>query len=207
MVRYKLSIRDLYNAESTLFDNLTLPTGMSKPNLINILMKESDWFNVSSWYSKPSILKSYMADISERYSRKWQHLWDIFTAEYEAIYNYDMVETEHYEDEHSEDTTRDIDYTNSETVTATAQVNTYNSDAFHDDSKTTTTDVGSDTTDESSTWDGTKEYDRTLTRKGNIGVTTTQQMMESEIELWNKLDVYGIVAKDIIGEICIMIYN
>ena len=45
-----------------------------------------------------------------------------------------------------------------------------------------------------------------LTRSGNIGVTTSQQMLESErdIALFNFI---GIVAHDIIKSICICIYQ
>ena len=38
--------------------------------------------------------------------------------------------------------------------------------------------------------------DRTLTRHGNIGVTTSQQMLNSEIELW-QWDFFSGVFKDI----------
>ena len=47
---------------------------------------------------------------------------------------------------------------------------------------------------------------RSLTRKGNIGVTTTQQMLESEIELWN-WNYYNMVMQDIDSILCLDIYT
>ena len=45
----------------------------------------------------------------------------------------------------------------------------------------------------------------TLTRKGNIGVTTTQQMITQEIEL-RKHDFYRIIYSDIDSILCLKIY-
>ena len=48
--------------------------------------------------------------------------------------------------------------------------------------------------------------DHRLTRTGNIGVTTTQQMLESEREV-ALFNFTLVVAKDILGAICYMIYS
>lgn len=41
---------------------------------------------------------------------------------------------------------------------------------------------------------------------GNIGVTTSQQMLESELELWAKIDIYKEIATQFVDEFCILIY-
>lgn len=46
---------------------------------------------------------------------------------------------------------------------------------------------------------------RTLSRSGNIGVTTSQQMIESEIELW-KWNFYKQVFEDIDSILCLDVY-
>ena len=50
-----------------------------------------------------------------------------------------------------------------------------------------------------------KTFERELNREGNIGVTTSQQMLESEIELRKKM-FYEIVMQDICEMFCIPIY-
>ena len=39
---------------------------------------------------------------------------------------------------------------------------------------------------------------------GNIGVTTTQQMMQSEIDLWSAFAFYKIIFTDIVKELCVL---
>lgn len=51
-------------------------------------------------------------------------------------------------------------------------------------------------TTKSGTYESETEYDTTLTRSGNIGVTTSQQMIQSEIELWQWL-FFETVFKDL----------
>lgn len=42
----------------------------------------------------------------------------------------------------------------------------------------------------------------TLTRKGNIGVTTSQQMAEQEVNLWTRFNFYQVIFDDIIKSLC-----
>ena len=51
-------------------------------------------------------------------------------------------------------------------------------------------------TTKSGTYESETVYDTTLTRSGNIGVTTSQQMIQSEIELWQWL-FFETVFKDL----------
>lgn len=46
---------------------------------------------------------------------------------------------------------------------------------------------------------------RTLTRSGNVGVTTSQQMLESERQI-AMFSLYKVVAQDLIKRLCICIY-
>lgn len=59
--------------------------------------------------------------------------------------------------------------------------------------------------EDSSNVDSANSSERELTRKGNIGVTTTQQMLEQErqIALFN---IYSVIATDIISVIALRIY-
>ena len=63
----------------------------------------------------------------------------------------------------------------------------------------------SDTTASTRTDDLTEKNIHTFERSGNIGVTTSQQMIESEIEL-RKKQFYEIVFHDIINYVCLHVY-
>ena len=50
------------------------------------------------------------------------------------------------------------------------------------------------------------KLDHSLTRSGNIGVTTTQQMLEQELNIWDVFDFFEIVFKDIDSILLLDIY-
>jgi len=50
------------------------------------------------------------------------------------------------------------------------------------------------------------KLDHSLTRSGNIGVTTTQQMLEQELNIWDVFDYFEIVFKDIDSIMLLDIY-
>ena len=52
---------------------------------------------------------------------------------------------------------------------------------------------------------GTEIYDHTSRIHGNIGVTTSQQMIESEMQLRAKYNIYKIIYEDIIKELCVYV--
>lgn len=162
---------------------------------------------------------------------KWSKLWDAFNTEYNPLNNYDMVETETpAETTHTitpAETTETI--TPAETTMETKpakvvtenEISAFNSSSYEDSAKTTATgdvnDKGTDvfTVDESGvnkievdaagTDVFTVQNERTLTRSGNIGVTTSQQMLQSEIEL-RKWLYFNSVFNDIDTILTLSIY-
>lgn len=156
------------------------------------------------------------------FNKKWARNWAVLTAEYNPLNNYDMVETETpAEVTHtitpSETTTTD---TPSETTTTVKppktivenEVSAFNSSGYEDDSKTTTTgdpnDQGIGTltvntagsskleVDSAGSDVLTVQNDRELRRSGNIGVTSSVQLLTQDIELW-KWNFFYDVFKDI----------
>lgn len=61
-----------------------------------------------------------------------------------------------------------------------------------------------DTTSDSGTSSNTSEHSGEI--YGNIGVTTSQQMLESEMTLWGKIDIYRDTAEMFVQDFCIMVY-
>ena len=118
------------------------------------------------------------------------------TAEYNPIENYSMTESETGKRtpdlSRSSEGTASQSGTNSETnntsATSTDSSTSFDSSAFINNSKNETTGnstaSGENSATSSSTVNiretGTEQTQREMTRKGNIGVTTTQQMLEQE---------------------------
>lgn len=107
--------------------------------------------------------------------------------------------TEHTADSGKDTTTTDVTHGGSDTQNNT--VTTGGTDKLT--GKTTLS--GNDTVTENSTSNGTSTNDRNLTRSGNIGITTSQQMLESELQLrqWN---FFNSVFADVDKIISLKIY-
>lgn len=107
--------------------------------------------------------------------------------------------------------------------TSIRSVNPYDGTGMREESQNVNTQTGSrettesysgsgDTTDSTSTANstttetGTENFEHTLTRKGNIGVTTSQQMLESEIALAQKMNIWKIIEQDIAEQIFLKVW-
>lgn len=150
----------------------------------------------------------------------WARLWAVNSVEYNPIENYDLTENEtaNTVDTFGKTATRTDNLTHAKTgtdtqtpdLTETAQDNIFGfNDASSGDgqpaNKTTRTNTGTNeleyntqehdtgTQTNADTGHNDREHERELTRHGNIGVTTTQQMLQSEIELW-KWDFFNNVV-------------
>lgn len=130
------------------------------------------------------------------YIKNWNALYKTLSLEYNPIENYSMTETENVQDTHKG--TLESNGNNTNTYTETTLVSdTSNNQLWgfnSTDSVNSDKQTGDTTRDVESTMDSTHKNtdretkditsDRTLKRSGNIGVTTSQQMIESERQLW-----------------------
>ena len=138
------------------------------------------------------------------YNKRWARLWEILTAEFNPLENYDMSETKYIDHGHVE-TNSGTDTTNrtgTDTITHTGdtenEVSAFNSSSYQDNSKDTqnTTDLDNrnmtDALVHGHILTNSGRDTETLTRSGNIGVTTSQQMAQSSLDLWKWNFFYDI---------------
>lgn len=130
------------------------------------------------------------------YIKNWNALYKTLSLEYNPIENYSMTETENVQDSHNgtlESNGTDTNTNTENTIvndTSNNQLWGFNStDSVNSDKQigdTTKNVDGSMNTTHKNTDTETKNItsDRMLKRSGNIGVTTSQQMIESERQLW-----------------------
>ena len=119
-----------------------------------------------------------------KFSDKWKRVYDAMMMEYNPINNYDMVENEKVNSK----------------ITSTIGVN--NSTHGFGSPTAAPTDEGSSTT---TTEGDAKDNVRELTRSGNIGVTTSAQLLAGELEVRKNLFIEEVM-KDIDSIICLKIY-
>ena len=193
----RLTMIGMYNYDSTIFDGLTLPEGADKSVFVNSFLLE--YGECRTLYPDVDFTKLAIANFSRKWSEEIERIYTTLTAEYNPIHNYDR-----YEDNVLDMTgtiTVDMDGTIETDRTSENTVSAFNETTYQPNSKNET--------------DNTDTYDRTdkTTRNtkdsenkhmyGNIGVTTSQQMLEAEIELRRQQNFYSIVSRMLYKEICL----
>ena len=179
---------------------------------------------------------NYMSMMLYKYQYKWSKLIDnVYSQTYNPIENYDRQEDTSLTYEGSENVTRNVDSdrktkgttadTRNDTSSAnsSSQKNVFAFDSAEaspsdSDSGTTTatgTGTSNSTVDNSDTEKRTETEGHSFTNRknvtasrihGNVGVTTSQQMLESEVILRNKYDFFNTVYEDIANTLLKPIY-
>lgn len=139
--------------------------------------------------------------IETRYKDKWLRIYETLKMDYNPINNYDMIEVETPNLEDHRVTKMDQDVSNE------TDLNDYgfNSNEPVPTSKNITRLTGSgenNKTDETINRTGT----RTLSRSGNIGVTTSAQLVEGEVKLRALYNMIDIIYNDVDKVLCLSIY-
>lgn len=227
-MRATLSILGLYQREPTLFDELELPGSMNKDVLIDNILYEAA--PLEAYYPDPNFMKFMIGRWSFMNQSVWQKLYNTTVLEYNPIFNYDRTE-EWSENEQMLDkrtltgTEMETSTDNSSgeirssgTVKSELNVSGYNESSYVPREQTietpdTLTSNTSETDrivsidkNDTENMDRKRDNIRTGRAFGNIGVTTTQQMIQQEREtvLFN---MYKVITDSFIERFCLMIYT
>lgn len=192
------------NIGDDLFKNLTLPTGLVKKTLTDNILLQGGEFEVL--YSDPWALQNYISVWADREQATFQRWVDALAIEYAPLENYDRHEdwTDTLDSDGTSRTTGTNDTSTSGTVTT--DVSAYDSSSYQPKDKVTSSETIDNDTTENNTSTLDNEGVHTGRIHGNIGVTTSQQMLESELDLgyWN---IYSRITDMFLKEFCIMIYT
>ena len=198
-----LSILALYNYDENIFDGMNVPEGMSKVTTVeNILLECAE---LSLIYTNPDFMKKAIKQWSDKEQKIWQKLYDTENLDYNPIWNVDAEITETETIDRDKTGSASMGESNDGDITDTTSVTGYNSSDWqaHDknvrDIDTTTRRNSNDTENED------VERQLTVERTGNIGVTTTQEMIkqEREIAVFNTID---FITNSFKKRFCVMVY-
>ena len=218
-----LSILALYNWDNTIFNDLNVPEGMSKNDIIdNILFECAE---LSLLYTDPAFMKRAIKQWSDKEQNVWAKLFATENFDYNPIWNVDGTVTE--KETVERDRTNDIDrstataeaahdVTSDDTdQTTTDSVTGYNSTSWQDHTKSVIDSDRDITTNSTRNISGTDNVDEAESedvernletrRTGNIGITTTQQMIreERDVALFNTIEFITTSFKK---RFCVMVY-
>lgn len=221
-----LTVEGLYNYDNTLFDGFNVPDGLVKQIAIDAILMMTRELEIL--YPDFTYMKNRITIWSNKYQINWKKLYDTTVLEYNPIENYDRMEDWTDTDDETSTSARDNtrNTTNSVKSTSTNEINnnvnvTDQNTAFNagladhakqitdgdttENGTITNTETGKDTENENVNGGRTGRHTRTGRAHGNIGVTTSQQMIQSERDLV-VFNLYDVIAESFIENFCLMVY-
>lgn len=187
-MRATMSILGLYNFDTSIFENFKVPANVDKTLAIQTLIFDNAELEIM--YPEPDTMKFLIGIWCNKELPIWERIYRATKENYNPIENYNRTETWSDTDVGSNSA--------SSNGTETNKVVGYNEDQFTNRDQTTTNASGSGSS--------RLESKHTGNVKGNIGVTTSQQMLEQELELVPKLDIYGYISNSFKKRFCLMVY-
>lgn len=195
----KISILGLLNANNTLFDEMILPEGVIKQRVIDQIVE--DCAELEVLFPDPDYMKYAITSWSARRLYSWTKLFATTNFTYNPIWNKDGTVTETETGSNSAE--RNTSGEASNTGTNSHKVRGFNDSALTESENNSVSNSGSSS--ENITDEASHTITKTREEHGNIGVTTTQQMIKEEREISN-FDIYQIIADDFKTRFCVMIY-
>ena len=202
-----LSIYGLYTFDNSIFDNLTIPEGMDKDDLVAQILTECSDFALI--YPNFDFMKMLIGVWSNKEQKIWENLYLSENIEYNPIENYDR----------NESITRVVN-TNAEGTSSGTALNTsgdngetisgqtaYDSNTFKDTSRVqANSNSNSQSVNSESVKNNSRGSETVINHThGNIGVTTAQQMIEGFREV-SKFCTYDYIVQSFKDRFCVQVY-
>lgn len=194
----------MLNMNDDLFKNLSLPEELDKSTLTNNILLGGGDFEVM--YSDPTAMQSLIGIWSDKMQPTFTRWVNALKIEYAPLENYDRQEhwTDEASGEGSSDSSGSVATTTSDT--SELQKSAYDQSEYSPYEKTINGGtVGTMTSDSTgTTMSNDSEHNGRI--HGNIGVTTSQQMLQQELELgyWN---IYDKITQLFLQEFVIPVYS
>lgn len=204
MQRLIITLMNMYDADPTLLDQLALPSEIDRDDFIGRLMIDIGEQEVC--ITNPRIMKMGIGVWSRGRLPIWEKLIHVQDLEYNPIWNVDgtVTHTGSRSDERQYDRDRTEDTSTDETTTG--YISADNSELWSNDTKTETgrEESVSEKIGDTESSSGNDQWSER--RTGNIGVTTTQKMLNEEVEFWSAYDIIRYIINDFAKEFCLLVY-
>lgn len=226
-----MSLLGLYQKNPNLFIELELPEGVDHDSVVDNLLVETAELEVL--FTNPLFMQAAIGTWSTKELPVWQKMYATTQFEYNPINNYDRTETWTEDEDTTKNTDSESTGTSSTESSGTSKQNrenevnhgtnhytsAYNETDFtptgrDDDSQqeignTTQDDEGNSRTQAKSGLVSDEKGNRALVREGrafgNIGVTTTQQMITEERRV-SEFNVIDYIINSFKNRFCLQIY-
>ena len=218
----------LQKENKSVFDLLNLPSGIDKDNCVDNIMMECGEFE--TLYSDPFFMRAAVGTWSTKHYRTFEKWINALNIEYNPLENYDRQEDwidtgdENTKVKFTDDTTSETDSSTTSEGSSNQNgstedlVTAFDSNSYQESEKHVI-DTDEDHTDEvtfNSTFTNDSEQNtegekdtidkHTGRIHGNIGVTTSQQMLQSELDI-ARFNIIQEITNLFMSELCIMVYE
>lgn len=224
-----MSALGLFQWDKNLFEMLIIPEGLDKETLVDNLLAQTAELEIL--YTNPVVLKNLIGVWSKKNIDVWNKLYLTTQYDYNPIENYNRIETG---TDTGTGTTRhsgtDTHTLGGSDTTSNTRRNTASGNSEHfvagfdssaenlvkqskDTGSTSETETSngaynygkSDTLRHGETIENTNDGQHTLHARGNIGVTTTQEMIEQERRV-DRFNIYDYIIEEFKMRFCILVY-
>lgn len=187
------------NQNSDLFEYLNLPVGINKETLTdNILIKGSDF---ETLYADPIFIHDAIKTWSNVHYATFERWIKALTIEYNPLENYDRMED--WTDNRETTGTGESTSTGTSGSTAENKRSAFDSSTYQPNEEDTISGTATDTTTNETS--GTDDATHSGRIHGNIGVTTSQQMLTQELDIgyWN---IYERITEMFLRDFTLPVY-
>lgn len=214
-----ITLLTMFKYDNTIFDKFEVPTGYDRELAMNQILFDNGQLELC--YQSPEVMRAAIGMWCKTRAYAWAKRYALTQLDYDPIANTDR----NYEHTETGTNTGSRDTTNNETGTETQTAETSGSgsvdnwvdgfDAGRSDSDGSTSDSSSSSsgsTDHSIGQVGSEKTDSShnvsITEHtwGNIGVTTTQQMMREEWDIVDTVEIYEAISREFKQRFCLMVY-
>lgn len=181
-----LSILGLYSFDNTVFNDFNLPPEIDRSVLIPDLLSECAELEIL--YPDIPTFKTILGSWSSHRISVWERMIKAANLQYNPIENYDRIE----------------EWSDSGSGQSTGEAKNYVSGYNPNPGGLAPSLVQQDQADSHAENSGSAYH--TGRTHGNIGVTSSQQMLSQELEIADKLDIYKFIIQDFKNRFCIPLY-
>lgn len=214
---------DLLYYDDTIMDNFAVPDGIDRQLALDTIYQRCGLTPL--YHPDPAWLKFYIGRWCSKNAKTWEELYKTTIQDYNPIYNYDRTEettdTRSGTRTLSEDTSSNTKQNGDTSVTDTSRDNSEhttsadNSDTYEPGYKDVSSRQDTQASESSNRVDVTGDravdettgetYSHKMRAFGNVGVTTTQEMLSAQRTLV-RYNVYDEIADSFKDEFCLYIY-
>ena len=185
--------------DDDLFAGLDVPTGIDKQTLINTILTNGGEFE--TLYADADFMKDMIGLWSDKWQNTMTKWYEALSIEYNPLENYDRMEE--WSDNKLEHAVASDASNQSGSGNVTNQKSAYDGTGYQNHDKADSTSSGTNNATTNTVAQGSSTHGGRT--HGNIGVTTSQQMLQAQLDVV-RFNLYNEIADVFLTELCIYTY-